>query len=99
MASREPIVIDSYDALLASESELMARIAEIPNGGMLYLLHPLLLLAEVGAQLKPEVEEEFAARHGGSGGWSEEPYRALRASQAEQSCEVLLRGLFRRETE
>ena len=97
MASREPIVIDSYEALLENEGELLARIAEVPNGGMLFLIHPLLLFAEVGAQLTPEVEEEFARQHGGSGGWSEEPYRALRGSDATQTVTVELRGLFRRE--
>lgn len=98
MLSREPILIQSYEALLEREPELLARIAEIPNGGMLFLLHPLLLFTEIGVQLMPHVEEEFALRHGGSGGWSEAPYRALRESTAPQSVEVCLRGLFRRAT-
>ena len=98
MASREPIVIESYEALVEAESELIDRISELPNGGMLFLIHPLLTFAEVGAQLTPEVQEEFARRHGGAGGWSEVPYRALRGSDAAQSAEVRLRGLFRRTT-
>jgi hypothetical protein len=56
----------------------------------------LQMLADIGAELAPEVQEEFAERHGGSGGWSEGPYRALRGSASEQPTQVYLRGLFRR---
>lgn len=91
-----PIAIRTYDELLKSEQELLERIRLLPNGGQLYLIHPLLVFADVGAELAPDVQEEFAARHGGAGGWSEVPYRALRVSTSKQPTQVTLRGLFRR---
>ena len=96
MTENHPIAIRTYDELLKSEQELLERIRLLPNGGQLYLIHPLLVFADVGAELAPEVQEEFAVHHGGSGGWSEEPYRALRESTNKQPIQVTLRGLFRR---
>jgi hypothetical protein len=90
------IAIRTYNELLKSEQELLERIRLLPNGGQLYLIHPLLMFADVGAELSPDVQEEFAVRHGGSGGWSEEPYKALRGSASKQPTQVTLRGLFRR---
>lgn len=90
------IAIRTYDELLKSEQELLERIRLLPNGGQLYLIHPLLVFAAVGADLAPDVQEEFAVQHGGSGGWSEEPYRALRESTSKQPIQVTFRGLFRR---
>jgi hypothetical protein len=96
MVENVPIVIRTYDELLEHEPGLLARISSVPNGGQLYLLHPLLLLADIGADLAPQVQEEFAARHGATGGWSDGPYRALRESTGKQPQQVTLRGLFRR---
>lgn len=96
MPDNRPLAIGTYDELLASEQELLERIRLLPNGGQLYLIHPLLVFADVGAELAPEVQQEFAAQHGGAGGWSEGPYRALRASTSRQPAQVNLRGLFRR---
>ena len=90
------IVIGTYDELLAREEELLERIRAVKNGGQLYLLHPLLLFSDVRAQLAPDVQCEYAARHGGAGAWSERPYRALRGSTSVQPSQVTLRGLFRR---
>ncbi len=96
MTENYPITISTYDELLNHEQELLERISALPNGGQLYLIHPLRVLAEVGAELAPDVQDEFAAQHDGSGGWSEEPYRALRESTSAQLGRVTLRGLFRR---
>ncbi len=96
MTENYPISIKTYDELLKSEQELLDRIRRLPNGGQLYMIHPLLVFADVGAELAPDVQKEFAAQHGGAGGWSEGPYRALRASTSKQPTRVNLRGLFRR---
>ena len=96
MTGNDPIAIRTYDELLKSEQELLERIRLLPNGGQLYLIHPLLVFADVGAELAADVQQEFAVQHGGSGGWSEEPYRALRESTSKQPIQVTLRGLFRR---
>jgi hypothetical protein len=98
MTENYPIAITTYEELLNSEEELLVRIMRLPNGGQLYLIHPLLVFADVGAELAPDVQEEFAVQHGGSGGWSEEPYRALRESTGTQPIQVTLHGLFRRLT-
>lgn len=91
-----PIPISTYEDLLEHEQALVERIEAVPNGGLLYLIHPVMLLAEVGAELSDELQDEFAARNGGDGGWSAEPYRALHGSTSEQPSQVTLRGLFRR---
>jgi hypothetical protein len=96
MLENHSITIKTYVELLEREQELLERIIALPNGGQLYLLHPLLLFADVGAELAPDVQEEFATQHGGAGGWSEQPYRALRGSTSEQPSQVTMRGLFRR---
>lgn len=91
-----PIPISTYEDLLEHEQELLERIDAVPNGGLLYLIHPVMLLAEVGASLSEDLQDDFSARHGGIGGWSEEPYRALRRSTSEQPSHVTMRRLFRR---
>ena len=96
MTEPDPIAIRTYAELLEHEQELLNRIRVVPNGGQLYMIHPLLLFADIGADLAPEVQQEFAIQHTGSGGWSEGPYRALRESAGTQPIQVTLRGLFRR---
>ncbi len=97
MTKNYPITIRTYDELLTREQELLVRIRALPNGGQLYLVHPLMLFADIGAELTPDVQAEFLAQHGmPASGWSEEPYRALRESICKQSSRVVLRGLFRR---
>lgn len=91
-----PRTIRTYEDLLKSEPELLKSINAIPNGGQLYLIHPLMLFAEIGIELSSEVQSEFAAQHGGAGSWSEGPYKALRRSTSEQPSQVTLRGLFRK---
>ena len=91
-----PIVVATYDELLAHEQELLERINAVPNGGQLYLLHPLRLFADVGVELGPKARDDFASRHGGAGAWSERPYHALRESTSRQPGRVTLRGLFRK---
>lgn len=96
MPQSYPSAISSYDQLLKLEQELLQRISEIPNGGRLYLLHPLMMFSDIGIELAPAAQDEFAARHGGAGGWSEGPYNALRRSTCEQPGKATLRSLFRR---
>ena len=96
MPEYEPITVTTYEQLLEHEPELLQRISSLPNGGQLFLLHPVQLFADVGAQLPPDVQREFAGRHGGDAGWSAAPYQALRESDGPQTSEVTLRGLFRR---
>jgi hypothetical protein len=96
MPGYEPIAISTYEDLLEQEPELLHRISELPHGGQLFLMHPLQLFADVGADLPPQVQQEFTDRHGGDPGWSLEPYLALRDSALEQTSRVQVHGLFRR---
>ena len=91
-----PLSIDSYADLLKYEPEILSRIEALPNGGNLFLIHPFLLLEEIGVALSPQAKDEILAFEPRLSALSEVPYRALKASDAEQRLQVRLKGLFSR---
>jgi hypothetical protein len=90
------LTLDSYEEFLASEQEILERIASIPNGGQLYLLHPFLLLADVGIKLTDRAKSEILREHEGLSSVSPTPYQALMGSQQTQSTRFRIRSLSRR---
>jgi len=44
--------IDSFDDLIKHEKEIIDQIEKTPNGPNLFMIHPFLLLAEIGVQLR-----------------------------------------------
>jgi hypothetical protein len=48
----ERLLIGSYAELLEHEREILRRIEDLPNGGKLFLIHPFLLLEDVGESIQ-----------------------------------------------
>lgn len=90
------LCVESLEELMEHEQEILKRIADTSNGGQLFLIHPFLLLKDIGVALSAHAEEEIRRREPHLSGLSPIPYRALRNSRAEQPIRVNLHGLFER---
>jgi hypothetical protein len=88
-----PITINSYAELLKQEPIILKRIAEVPNGGNLFMAHPFQLLADVGVVLSKQVESHILRLHPELSNLSLAPYNAVKAAGA-QSVRYNIRGLF-----
>jgi hypothetical protein len=88
--------ISSYAELVQNEREILRRIEALPNGGNLFMIHPFLLLADVGVELSERARTEILRAEPRLAGLSAVPYRALRASRSPQTYQIRLRGLFER---
>jgi len=97
MSERKPWVkIDSLEELFKHEAEILKRIEQIPNGGNLFLIHPFMLLADVGVELSENAQKQIIRQEPHLSGLSAVPYNALKASKAKQNFRVHLKGLFER---
>lgn len=96
MATKRRLVIKSYAELLKYEKDILKRIAAVPNGGNLFLIHPFRLLEDVGVHLSEAVKKEILELEPRLSGLSDVPYQALKATQTRQSFQIRLKGLFRR---
>jgi hypothetical protein len=90
------LVVDSFDELMAHEAEIVARIAEMRNGGNLFMANPLMLLADLGIELTPRAHEELVQRVPELSALSPTPYLALKASLEPQTIQIVVHGLFER---
>ena len=87
--------IESFDDLARHQAAILERIEQLPHGGNLFLLHPFLLLEELGVALGEDFKRGLVARQPALATLSEQPYRALRVSgRTPQAVQVRLRGLF-----
>lgn len=91
------IKIGSFKELMENEKEIVRRIGVTPNGGNLFMIHPLMLLRDVGVDLSDGALKEILQREPHLSGLSETPYRALKASREKQQVRFHVHGLFRRE--
>src|SRR5262249_56278014 len=73
----ERLVIDSFADLITHEPQILRRIGDVPNGGHLFLVHPFLLLEEVGVDLSDAARREILDREPQLRSLSPVPYRAL----------------------
>ena len=96
VVSQARIEVDSLCELLEHEAEILRRIAAVPNGGNLFLAHPLLLLEDVGVALSDSARAEMLRREPALSGLSPTPYRALQRTPHPQRVRVELRGLFQK---
>jgi len=81
----EEIVIESHQALLERQDEIVERINRTPNGGQLFMVEPFRLLADVGVSVTPAARDEIVRiRRPGTSG---EP--AVRARSAAARSERL----------
>ena len=90
------IRISSLEELFRLEPEILARIERTPNGGNLFLIHPFLLLADIGVELSDTARQEIVHNQPEISGLSPIPYQALTNSRAPQTVRYRLKGLFRR---
>ena len=88
--------IDSLAELSQHEEEVLERIALIPNGGNLFMIHPFMLLADLGVRLSERAKVEIVRRHPTLSALSPAPYLALKGSGQQQQVRFHLRGLFGR---
>jgi hypothetical protein len=89
------IAIESLQELKLHEAEILARIADVPNGGNLFLLNPFRALQDVAVILSGELRQELVRRNPGLSAVSTASYDALRNGRQPQSVRVKLSGLFR----
>jgi hypothetical protein len=91
-----PLRVSSVQELFDREEEILQRIRARRNGGLLFLLAPLRLLADVGVEIDPAVtawieEQEPAAVQKTAPG----AYESVANSDSDSSMTVQLDGLFR----
>jgi len=92
----QSVSINTYADLLRHEPAILQRIADMPNGGNLFMAHPFQLLADIGVVLSKEVQRQILKWHPELSGLSLVPYEAVKAAGA-QSVRYRIRGLFRRQ--
>lgn len=94
----QKIAARTFDELLRHEPEILDRLAALPNGGQLFLIHPFMALADVGVELGAEAQATLLQREPQLSALSVVPYQALKASRAQQHMQVRVHGLFRRDS-
>jgi len=88
--------IDSFDELMQHEQEILKRIAQVPNGGRLFVIHPFMLFIDINVILSEDARKEIVKREPYLSGASPVTYNALKASKSKQNLRFHIRGLFRR---
>lgn len=86
--------VDSFEDLMAHESEILELISDMPKGGNLFMAHPIMCLKDVGVQLSEQAVQELLEREPHLAALSPQPYLALKRSKEEQHIRFNLRGLF-----
>ncbi|MBI5902011.1 MAG: hypothetical protein HZB84_00805 [Deltaproteobacteria bacterium] len=94
--SKPCLKVDSFAELMKHEKEILARIERTPNGGHLFLIHPFMLLRDIGVELSQCAEQEIRQHEPRLTGLSAVPYHALKNSKEKQRVRFHLRGLFER---
>lgn len=88
--------VDSFDELMKNEKEIVDRINRFPNGTQLFLIHPFMLLKDIGVELSARAEQDIRRHEPQITGLSAVPYNALKNSKEKQNVRFHLRGLFER---
>jgi hypothetical protein len=88
--------VDSFAELMEHEQEIVKRIEATPNGGQLFLIHPFLLLRDIGVEVTERAERDICKHEPRLTGLSAVPYRALQNSKERQTVRFHLKGLFER---
>ena len=90
------IRIHSFDELIKHEKEILQRIAETDNGGNLFMIHPFMLLADIGVDLSEQARTEIISHEPHLSELSVTPYNALKDSKEIQTMRFHIHGLFHR---
>ena len=88
--------VNSFDELMKHEKEIVERIDRTPNGAHLFLIHPFMLLQDIGVELSSSAEKEIIQQEPHITGLSAVPYEALKNSKEQQNIHFHLHGLFER---
>ena len=80
--------------LAAREQEILARIAETRNGPILFTIHPLRLLSDIGVQLADGVVAQLKAADPRLAYPDERGYRRYKAQQRIAGVEIRVGQLF-----
>ena len=91
--------VDSFAELMEHEKEIVDLIERTPNGGQLFLIHPFLLLHDLGVELSKHAEQEIIQHEPHLTGLSHVPYHALKNSKEKQNVHFHVHGLFERRAE
>lgn len=87
--------IDSFKELLAHEKEILDQISETTNGGYLFMMHPFMLLEDIGVQLSEQAKKEIMRREPVLSALSPTPYEIMKRVKTNQRYTVHLHGLFK----
>ena len=89
-----PIHLDTPADLKAHEKEIVKRINAAHNGGLLFLAHPFMLLAELGISMSDALRRRIVERTPALASLSEAPYHALLQTRDKQRVAIRVHGLF-----
>jgi hypothetical protein len=92
MTTEQPLRIESIEELFKHQEEILARIERVPNGGNLFVIHPLKMLADVSVQLSAAVREELLRRSPQLAAASSVAYEAVRSGDEDQKVRIRLRA-------
>ena len=98
-ASKPWLKVNSFAELMEHEKEIVARIEQTNNGGQLFLVHPFMLLKDIGVELSESATQEILKREPHLSGLSAVPYRALKSTKEKQHVRFHVHGLFERRKE
>lgn len=90
----QPLKINSLSELISNERAVTQRINALPNGGNLFVIHPLKTLAEAGIVLSPQALREWSQQERQLLSLSETPYQALKSSESTQRIRYHLSERF-----
>jgi hypothetical protein len=90
------MTIKSLEELAQHQATIIRRIEAVPNGGLLFALHPFRMLADIGVELSEKLKAQLVEQNPALRSLTESPYQALKSSSAPQPVDIRLRGLFGR---
>jgi hypothetical protein len=93
----EVINVRSVEDLRREETRIVERINATPNGGKLFAVDPLRLLAEIGVAMQTDARRKVELELGLEGGSpTASAYDSIRLGRADASIRVVVKGILRR---
>lgn len=94
-AARPRLIIHSLEELLGNEREIVERVNRQARGGQLFVLHPFMLLEDVGVALTDEARRQVLAAAPAMDRVSVPRYQALRNAASPMALDITVKALFR----
>jgi hypothetical protein len=86
--------LETMEQLIANEQQIIAKMDALPNGGLLFVLHPFLLLADIGVEISADLKQVLIQRIPTLRSLSESTYYAVRRTQEPQINTYHFKRLF-----